>query len=54
MRKSRKIRKPLALTKETLRQLVPPALRNAQGGLVPEAISPCTSQPRCRKCGSAG
>jgi hypothetical protein len=55
MRKSRKLRKPLTLTKETLRQLVPsPAMRNAQGGFAPEAISPCTSQPRCKKCGSTG
>ena len=55
MRKSRKLRKPLTLTKETLRQLVPPpAMRNAQGGFAAEAISPCTSQPRCKKCGSAG
>src|SRR6202790_3231396 len=38
MRKSRKLRKPLTLTKETLRQLVPPpAMRNAQGGFAAEA-----------------
>jgi len=52
MRKSAKLKKPLTLTKETLRQLVPPAMRNAQGGFAAEAISPCTSQPRCKKCGS--
>ena len=54
MRKAKKVKKPLALTRETLRQLVPPRLRDAQGGFEAEAISPCTSQPRCKKCGSAG
>jgi hypothetical protein len=54
MRKSVKVKRPLTLTKETLRQLVPPRLQDAQGGFVVEAISPCTSQPRCKRCGSNG
>jgi len=54
MRKSVKVKRSLTLSKETLRQLVPPRLREAQGGFAAEAISPCTSQPRCKKCGSTG
>jgi hypothetical protein len=54
MRKSVKVKKALALNKETLGRLVPPRLRDAQGGFAAEAISPCTSQPRCKKCGSNG
>ena len=54
MKKTGKLERPLTLSKETLRLLVPPRLRDAQGGLLVEAISPCTSTPRCKKCGSAG
>jgi hypothetical protein len=54
MKKAGKVKQALTLSKETLRQLVPPRLRDAQGGFHAEAISPCTSTPRCRKCGSTG
>ncbi|MBV8201175.1 MAG: hypothetical protein JOZ15_11185 [Acidobacteria bacterium] len=54
MKKNGKVKKALTLTKETLRQLVPLRLQDAQGGFRAEAISPCTSAPRCKKCGSTG